>query len=147
MPFERFGNIIVGSTVWEPGLGVRATGISCVARSSELRAVRVDNRAEAHCNSPHSFPGGFAPIMTVLKLKNAVGVDAHGHAHRVLLRVYGEGLKRQYAHLFPRLPVLRACDRFNVLCRGLYILLLVICQQLTVGCDPAVFAATGCCLL
>jgi hypothetical protein len=21
------------------------------------------------------------------------------------------------------------------------------CQQLTVGCDPAVFAATGCCLL
>jgi hypothetical protein len=27
--------------------------------------------------------------MTVLKLKNAVGVDAHGHTHRVLLRVYG----------------------------------------------------------
>jgi hypothetical protein len=42
-----------------------------VARSSELRAVRVT--IEAHTDSP-SLPGGFAPIMTVLKLKNAVGV-------------------------------------------------------------------------
>jgi hypothetical protein len=68
MPFERFGNI-VGSTsgTWAV---VGATGISCVARSSELRAVRVNNRTEGtHLRSSPPPSPARTPIMTVLGIK------------------------------------------------------------------------------
>jgi hypothetical protein len=55
MPFERFGNIMWGPPSVEPGLGVRATGISCVARS-ELRAVGGQWGRSTHCSSPPLLP-------------------------------------------------------------------------------------------
>jgi hypothetical protein len=95
--------------VWEPGLGVRATGISCVARSSELRAVRVTMGPKHTLQFTPLLPSGFAPIMTVLKLKNAVGVVlvATPSSSECYLRC--EGLIGQCTHIpFPRLPILRA---------------------------------------
>jgi hypothetical protein len=57
--------------VWEPGLGVRATGISCVARSSELRAVRVNNGTRCTLQV-HPLPRRVRTHNDMLK--NAVGV-------------------------------------------------------------------------
>jgi hypothetical protein len=72
MPFERFGNIIVGSTQCG-NLGCELEPqVLAVWRSSELRAGRVNNRTEVH-TAVHPLPGGLAPIMSV-KIKNAVGV-------------------------------------------------------------------------
>jgi hypothetical protein len=54
------------------------------------------------------------------------------------------GLKDQCTHiLLPHAYQYYARDSLTcALCRGYTFYLLVICQQLTVGCDPAVFAAT-----
>jgi hypothetical protein len=51
-----------------------------------------------------------------------------------------EGLMRPvYTH--PALHISTTRDRVNMCYGRLYILLIGYCQQLTVGCDPAVFAA------
>jgi hypothetical protein len=58
MPFERFGNIIVGP----PSVGTWAElepQVLAVARSSELR-----QRVSTEPRCPPHFPGGLAPIMT-----------------------------------------------------------------------------------
>jgi hypothetical protein len=63
--------------VWEPGLGVGATGISCVARSSELRAVRVDN-GTGYTLQVHLLPRRVRTHNDMLK--ECSRGDAHGHA-------------------------------------------------------------------
>jgi hypothetical protein len=61
----QFGNIVVGSAVWEPGLELEPQSISCVALAvvgKALRAVRVDSQGRStHCDSPPS-PAGSHPL-------------------------------------------------------------------------------------